>query len=99
MMHDSYDMFAPQDRGRFGENEQQVRPGRGPKVTGASDLVDLTLVIRDERPKAIAVTDDAKPGCKWIWLPKSQVEIVAQGVGGVCQITMPEWLAKEKGLV
>lgn len=99
MIRDSFDMFAKPERGRFGDNETQHRPGRGPKVTGASDLIDLTLVVRDERPRSIAVTDDSKPGSKWIWLPRIAIEIVAEGVGGVCQITMPEWLAREKGFI
>jgi hypothetical protein len=99
MTRAAYDMFAKPERGRFGDNEEQRRPGRGPKVTGASDLIDMTVTLRADRPKAIAVTDDAKVGAKWVWLPKSQIEIVAEGVGGVIQVTMPEWLAKDKGLL
>ena len=99
MTRDTYNMFKSPERGRFGEDEQQHRPGRGPKVTGASDLIDLTLTIRAHRTKAIAVTDDAKVGAPWVWLPLSQIEIATEGVGGVAQITIPEWLAKDNGLI
>lgn len=97
-MKDSFDAFAQPERGRFGDNEQQHRPGRGPRVTGASDLVDLTLELRQEKPLAIAVTNPAKPGGKWIWLPKSQIEFESKGVG-IAVVTLPQWLAHEKGLI
>lgn len=98
---DTYDMFEQPQRGRFGENEEQHRPGRGPRITGASDLHDLTLVLKHEKPAAIAVVDPAKPQLndgKWIWLPKSQIEW-AHSRGGVIVATMPEWLASEKGFI
>lgn len=98
-VRDSFDLFTPPDRGRFGDNEQQIRPGRGPKVSGASDLVDLTLHLVKDNPLSIAVTDPAKgANQKWIFLPKSQVEYVDKG-GGVVEVSMPSWLARDKGLV
>lgn len=67
---------------------------------GASDLVDLTLMLRhDTKPAAIAVSDPAKPQSEWIWLPRSQIEIEHKGRGGIVIVTMPLWLAKDKGLV
>jgi hypothetical protein len=97
MGRDTFDMFEPPERGRFGDNEQH-RPGRGPKVNGASDLIDLTLTLREERPVSIAVSDPAKPGTKWTWLPKSQIEF-EHGASGMVVVTMPEWLAKDKQLI
>lgn len=35
---------------------------------------------------------------KFIWLPKGQIEVV-HGEGDLCEVTMPEKLAIEKGLV
>lgn len=32
------------------------------------------------------------------WLPKSQVEFIHKD-GGLIEVTLPEWLAKEKGLI
>lgn len=69
-----------------------------PRVTGASDLIDVTLLFRQERPAAIAVVQDDKSVDPWIWLPKSQIEFRHIG-GGALEITMPEWLAREKGLI
>ena len=59
----------------------------------ASNLVDIAVEFRHETPKAILVYD----GAKEVWLPKSQVEYEHSG-GGVI-VTMPEWLAKDKGLI
>ena len=99
MTRDTFDMFEKPERGRFGDNETQHRPGRGPRVTGASDLVDVTLVLRnDSKPKAIAVSDPAKSQAEWIWLPRSQIEIDDRG-GGIVVVSMPSWLAQAKGLI
>jgi hypothetical protein len=94
-MGDTFDRFVPRERGRFGDNERA--PSR-PRVTGASDLVDLTLNLMHEKAMAIAVTDPAKPGGKWIWLPRSQCEFERKG-SIVAVVTMPQWLARDKGLV
>ena len=49
--------------------------------------------------KAIAVCDPAKPGkAPWVWLPRSQIEYV-QVEPGLVEVTLPEWLAKDKGLL
>lgn len=92
---DTFDMFQPRDRGRFGDNETAPRRGG---VTGSSDLTDLTLQLQQDRPLAIMVTDPAKPGSKWISLPKSAIEYREIGKGAV-EVTLPRSLAKEKGLV
>jgi hypothetical protein len=97
-MRDSYDMFKQPERSRFGDNEHQSRPGRGPKVTGTSDLIDLRLLLRSERPNSIAVSDPSSTAEKWIWLPKSQIEFEKKA-GGLIEIKIPEWLARDKGLV
>jgi hypothetical protein len=94
MPRDLYDEFTErEDRGRFGERERS----RAQRVTGASDLVDLTLQLRQEKPLAIAITDPAKAGAAWIWLPKSQIEFEKKSAG-VVVVTLPEWLAVDKGL-
>jgi hypothetical protein len=98
MTRDSFDMFQEPERGRFGENELQHRPGAGPRVTGASNLIDLTLQLMKDNPLSIAVRDPAHPGAKWVFLPKSQVEFVEKG-HGVVEVAMPSWLAKDKGLI
>lgn len=65
-----------------------------------SDLIDITCKIRSQSGKAVAVADgtteeiDGRIREKWFWLPVSQIEINGDGT-----VTMPEWLAHEKGLI
>ena len=66
-----------------------------------SDLVDIACQIRETRDMSVAVADgslqeDGKYAGreKWFWLPMSQIEINDNGT-----VTMPEWLAAEKGLL
>lgn len=105
MTRDTFDHFTPPERGRFGDNEH--KPARA-RVTGASDLVDLDLIhFRDaERPKAVLVSLGDRTAA--VWLPKSQIEIVTTGpvdykrrgfVSQPVKVTLPEWLAKDKGLI
>ena len=52
-------------------------------------LCDVAVELRHETHGAFLIFD----GARTVWVPKSQVEYA----DGVC--TMPEWLAKEKGLI
>lgn len=54
------------------------------------DLVDIAGEIRSQTEKAIQFFD----GDKAVWLPRSQIEINEDGT-----VTMPEWLALDKGLI
>jgi hypothetical protein len=66
----------------------------------ARELVDLEIyVVRDnERDQAILVQLDG--GAPKVWLPRSEVEIVYKpGKQNVATVTLPEWLALDKGLV
>lgn len=92
---DTFSNFQPPDRGLFGDNEQRHD---GDRVT-KSDLVDLTLLLQSERPLSIAVRDPAKGACApFIWLPKSQIEYEKKSAS-IVVVSMPQWLAKEKGFV
>lgn len=71
-------------------------------------LIDIACEIRSDEPgkNAIAIADgtteemlDTHTGEvrlreKWFWLPRSKTEINDDGT-----VTIPEWLAIEKGLV
>lgn len=105
MMRDSYDMFQQPERGRFGDNEQH-RPGRGPKVTGASDLVDLNVVHHIDKDRPLAILVSFGDRTKAVWLPRSKVEWTevaapARKLRGMIdqqiKVAMPEWLAVDKG--
>jgi hypothetical protein len=58
-----------------------------------SDLIDLAVEIRHETARAFLVHD----GHRDVWIPKSQCEVTE--TSGPSVITLPEWLAKDKGLI
>lgn len=93
---DSLDFMRDRDagRGRFGD-DHQVRGNDSVR----SDLLDLTLELRAEKPLAVAVSDPAKPrAAPWVWLPRSQIEIEKKSASTVV-VTLPQWLARDKGLI
>lgn len=61
-----------------------------------SDLVDLALQIHARTARAILVSDDGDKE-KAVSLPLAHVEVAPQGRHHV--VTMPEWLAIDRGLV
>lgn len=71
-------------------------------MAGNSNLVDIACEVRRDRPgdKAIAIADGSRVVIngrdfeKWFWLPRSEIEVNPDGT-----VTMPEWLAHEKGLI
>lgn len=60
-----------------------------------SNLVDITGQIRARTERAILFDDGGKEP---VWLPLSQIEVLHKG-DGLFEITLEEWLAKEKGLI
>lgn len=70
-------------------------------------LTDISCIVRQMREKAIAVTDgtteehEGREREKWFWLPLSQIEVDPSGYepGDEVTVTLPEWLAAEKGLI
>lgn len=71
-----------------------------------SDLVDIEVrVVSDDPTKqAIAVVDGVTMDLgtknpKWFWLPRSQIEYTEPDRADRTTVTLPEWLAVDKGLV
>lgn len=62
-----------------------------------SDLVDVTCHVHQTTERAVLVTDDGDIE-KAVWLPLSQVEVEMKRPP-IAEITMPEWLAKQRGLI
>lgn len=62
-----------------------------------SNLTDMTMQQLQETERAILVTlgmpDEA------VWLPKSKIEVETTAKAGIVNVTMPDWLATNKGLV
>ena len=68
-----------------------------------SDLIDVAVQMHAETEKAVLVSDDGDKD-KAVWIPKSQCEIEFDSSmkirgKGSAMITLPEWLAKERGLI
>ena len=61
-----------------------------------SDLLDVTMQLHYRTDRAILVSDDGDKE-NAVWLPLSQVEVLPKN-DGMVEVTMPEWLAVEKGL-
>ena len=63
-----------------------------------SDIIDLTVKIHGTSEKAILVSDDDnKEGACWV--PRSQLESYEEIEGGMAEISIPEWLALDKGFI
>jgi hypothetical protein len=66
-----------------------------------SDLIDLTMFLHHETPRAILVSDDGIRD-NAVWIPKSRCETVPEKNGvdrSLVIVTLAESLALEKGLI
>lgn len=68
---------------------------------GTAEMIEVACEVRRVRDKVVAVADGAtftgeggREIEKWYWLPKSQIEVNADGT-----VSMPEWLALDRGLI
>jgi hypothetical protein len=63
-----------------------------------SDLVDIACCMHALTDKAILVSDDGEKEHA-VWLPRSQIEVENDGHENFVTVTMPTWLAQDKGLI
>jgi DNA-directed RNA polymerase alpha subunit len=63
-----------------------------------SDLIDVMVQKHAETAKAVLVSDDGDRE-KAVWIPLSQCEIAPSKSKDIFELTLPEWLAKDKGLI
>lgn len=72
------------------------------------NIIDLQLEPRMTRGKAQAFwqgdyedADGGKPDTreKWVWLPLSQIEVAEVKDSPLVEVSLPEWLAVDKGLI
>lgn len=62
-----------------------------------SNLIDIDVEVTARTEKAVLAHTGIKE--KAVWLPLSQIEIEKSGFDGIETVTLPEWLALEKGLI
>ena len=63
------------------------------------EIIDIAGCLHEETEKAILFSDTANKEDA-VWLPKSQVEVEHDGgQERFVTVTLPEWLAKDKGLI
>lgn len=77
--------------------------------SGRSDLIDVSLEWRAETEEAVAFFDGeieeaGERGRRsnreiWQWCPKRLIEVERHGDDRACTVTMPEWLAQDKGFI
>jgi len=61
-----------------------------------SSLIDVAVQLHHETEKAWLVSDDGDKK-NAVWIAKSQAELEPKGKVHI--LTLPEWIATEKGLV
>ena len=62
-----------------------------------SDIIDVDVEVVHRTEKAVLVHTGIKE--KAVWLPLSQVALSQSGFAGIEVLTLPEWLALDKGLI
>jgi hypothetical protein len=80
----------------FGHEAPPVAPG----------MVEIACELRAEMRDAIAIVIRDRSEIRlsnsreaWTWLPLSEVTGIQRGRGKSATVTIPNWLAKEKGLI
>lgn len=64
-----------------------------------SDLEDITVVLHHTTERAVLVSENGDRDDA-VWLPLSQIEVrPVSNASGCVEITAPEWLLKDKGLI
>ena len=63
-----------------------------------SNLIDIFGRVHAETERAVRFSETGEDD-KAVWLPRSQIEMQSGDKAGYVTVTMPEWLAQEKGLI
>jgi len=61
------------------------------------DYADFDVQLLHETDLAYLVTETTPE--RGVWIPKSQCQLEETSVGGIYMLSLPEWLAVEKGLL
>ncbi len=78
----------------------ETNPGDDPNSSDgacvmAREIIDICVTLKHDKVLAILVND----GTKDVWLPKSIIEYEKDRGKETYTVTLPHWLAIEKGLV
>lgn len=61
-------------------------------------IVEVTVALHRYTDKAYFVSDDGNQK-KAVWIPVSQIEAERDLGDGMYELSLPEWLAYDKGLI
>jgi Mg2+/Co2+ transporter CorC len=61
-----------------------------------TEYVTINCSMLEPREKAIEITDD---GVNSFWIPRSQIKNIEELDDMTMNLTIPEWLAIDKGLI
>lgn len=64
---------------------------------GMTEIVDIDVRLLHETEKAVLITTDVPEN--GVWIARSLIEIEESGVKGIHTVSLPEWLAMEKGMI
>ena len=66
-----------------------------------SNVIDIQVIYHHDTHLAVLVSADEDEASEMIWLPKSQIayDDLPAVSGTIVEITIPERLAEEKGLI
>jgi len=61
-------------------------------------LIDISCHLQHQTERAVLISDDGDSD-RAVWVPLSQCEVETTSNPSIVTVTLPEWLAVEKGLV
>lgn len=64
--------------------------------TPSGEFVEISVETLRETDRAYLVSDGSEEA---VWVPKSQITVIVQREGRPTLIKLPEWLARDKGLI
>lgn len=69
-------------------------------IKDKNSIETIEVFVFYETPKAVLVgLDDEVKESERVWLPKSHIEMVQNSSRSEWEISLPHWLALEKGLI
>ncbi|CAN5478328.1 hypothetical protein BH10PSE7_BH10PSE7_15220 [soil metagenome] len=66
-----------------------------PAVKARHEIIDIAAIVIETRERAVLIDHGGKAR---VWLPLSQVEVSPNGDGRTVTVSLPAWLAEEKGI-